>query len=141
MNDFEKRAAMFLLDDGRAVLGVGDDGVRKVLDIPTESRPGTIEGMAPDFVSVSRGDMLIVGEAKSGTVPVATVRKQLTNAMRALERKGLVGDVDRVELIMEQGAKFNPKKYTVRDGYLFDSEAGMTVTLDGFNKFIMVIRL
>ncbi|WP_437569025.1 hypothetical protein [Sorangium sp. So ce542] len=47
----------------------------------------------------------------------------------------------RVELIMEQGAKFEPRKYTVKDGYLFDSDEGKTVTLDGFDKFIMVIRL
>ncbi len=47
----------------------------------------------------------------------------------------------RVELIMEQGAKFDPKKFTVKDGYLFDWDAGEAVILEGFNKPIMVIRL
>ncbi|AUX37151.1 MULTISPECIES: hypothetical protein [Sorangium] len=139
---FEKKAAKFLVDDGRSLVGVGDDGVRRVLGILKESRPGTIEGMAPDFVSVSSGHKLILSEAKGGgTIPVSDVRNQLTNAMEAVTKKGLAGDVERVELIMEQGAKFNPEKFTVKDGYLFDAETGKTVTLKGFNKFIMVIRL
>ncbi|WP_438004227.1 hypothetical protein WME89_36175 [Sorangium sp. So ce321] len=139
---FEKKAAKFLVDDGRSLVGVGDDGVRRVLGILKESRPGTIEGMAPDFVSVSSGHKLILSEAKGGgTIPVSDVRNQLTNAMEAVTKKGLAGDVERVELIMEQGAKFNPEKFTVKDGYLFDTETGKTVTLKGFNKFIMVIRL
>ncbi|XXT17015.1 hypothetical protein WME94_42975 [Sorangium sp. So ce429] len=61
--------------------------------------------------------------------------------MKALKKKGLDGDVQRVELIMEQGAEFEQKKYTVKDGYLFDSNENKTVTLDGFDKPIMVIRL
>ncbi|WP_437854752.1 hypothetical protein [Sorangium sp. So ce363] len=140
---FEKKAAKFLVDDGRSLVGVGDDGVRRVLDIPRESRTGTIEGKAPDFLSVSSGHKLILSEAKGGgTIDAFDVRDQLLNAMRALKDKwGLAGDVQRVELIMEQGAKFKPKKFTVKDGYLFDSDAGETVTLEGFNKPIMVIRL
>ncbi|WP_438032330.1 hypothetical protein [Sorangium sp. So ce204] len=140
---FEKKAAKFLVDDGRSLVGVGDDGVRTVLDIPRESRTGTIEGKAPDFLSVSSGHNLILSEAKGGgTIDAFDVRDQLLNAMRALKDKwGLAGDVQRVELIMEQGAKFKPKKFTVKDGYLFDSDAGKPLTLDGFNKPIMVIRL
>ncbi|AUX47370.1 uncharacterized protein SOCE26_088890 [Sorangium cellulosum] len=106
VNIFEKKAAKFLVYDDRSILGVGDDGVRRVLGIPSESRHGTIEGMAPDFVSVSSGHKLIISEAKGGTIPVSDVRNQLTNAMEAVKRKGLAGDVQRVELIMEQGAKF-----------------------------------
>ncbi|KYF66891.1 hypothetical protein BE11_48380 [Sorangium cellulosum] len=138
---FEKKAAKFLVDDGRSLVGVGDDGVREVVGIPKHSRPGGSEGAAPDFVSISRGHQLIVSEAKGGTIPVDKVRKQLSNAMKALKEKGLDGDVARVELIMEQGADFNPKKFTVKDGYLFDSDEGKTVTLEGFNNFIMVIQL
>ncbi|WP_437333859.1 hypothetical protein [Sorangium sp. So ce394] len=142
MDVFEKKAAKFLVDDGRSLVGVGDDGVRKVLGIPKESRPGTIEGMAPDFVSVSSGHKLILSEAKGGgTIPVSDVRNQLTNAMEAVTKRGLAGDVERVELIMEQGAKFNPEKFAVKDGYLFDTETGKTVTLKGFKQFILVIRL
>ncbi|WP_437687962.1 hypothetical protein [Sorangium sp. So ce176] len=61
--------------------------------------------------------------------------------MKALKNKGLDGDVERVELIMEQGAKFDDENFTVRDGYLFNGRTGKAVTLEGFNKFIMVIRL
>ncbi|KYF68992.1 hypothetical protein BE11_32110 [Sorangium cellulosum] len=68
------------------------------------------------------------------------MRNQLSNAMKALKKKGLDGDVERVELIMDQGAEFEPKQYTVKDGYLFDSDEGKTVPLIGFNNFIMMIR-
>ncbi|WP_437905620.1 hypothetical protein WME95_46330 [Sorangium sp. So ce327] len=139
---FEKKAAKFLVDDGRSLVGVGDDAVREVVGIPKHSSPGGSEGMAPDFVSISSGHKLIVSEAKGGgTIPVGDVLDQLTNAMKALKDKGLEGDVARLELIMEQGAEFKPKKFTVKDGYLFDWDAGETVTIEGFNKPIMVIRL
>ncbi|WP_437793301.1 hypothetical protein [Sorangium sp. So ce693] len=141
VNIFEKKAAKFLVDDGRSLVGVGDDGVRTVLGIPKESPTGTIEGKAPDFLSVSSGHKLILSEAKGGTIDVFEVRNQLTNAMEAVKKKGLAGDVQRVELIMEQGAEFKPDKFIVKDGYLFDTDKGKTVTLKGFNTFIMVIRL
>ncbi|WP_437633854.1 hypothetical protein [Sorangium sp. So ce854] len=138
---FEKKAAKFLVDDGRSLVGVGDDGVRKVVGIPKTSRPKSKEAMAPDFVSISTGHKLIISEAKGGKIYVEDVRMQLSNAMKALKKKGLDGDVERVELIMEQGAKFDDENFTVRDGYLFNWGTGKTVTLEGFNKFIMVIRL
>ncbi|WP_437659396.1 hypothetical protein [Sorangium sp. So ce1182] len=141
VNIFEKKAAKFLVDDGRSLVGVGDDGVRTVLGIPKESPTGTIEGKAPDFLSVSSGHKLILSEAKGGTIDVFEVRNQLTNAMEAVKKNGLAGDVQRVELIMEQGAEFKPDKFIVKDGYLFDTDKGKTVTLKGFNTFIMVIRL
>ncbi|WP_437990031.1 hypothetical protein [Sorangium sp. So ce145] len=139
---FEKKAAKFLVDDGRSLIGVGDDGVRDVLKIPRESSHGGSEGAAPDFLSISSGHKLIVSEAKGGArIPFFKVRDQLLNAMEALKKRRLDGDVARVEIIIEQGAKFDPKKFTVKDGYLFDWDAGKTVTLEGFNKPIMVIRL
>ncbi|WP_437485818.1 hypothetical protein WME75_01920 [Sorangium sp. So ce1014] len=141
VNIFEKKAAKFLVDDGRSILGVGDDGVRWVLGIPKESRPRTYEAMAPDFVSVSSGHKLILSEAKGGTIDVFEVRKQLSNGMAAAKKKGRAGDVQRFELIMEQGAELKPKKFIVKDGYLFDTDEGKTVTLKDFDNFIMVIRL
>ncbi|WP_438032333.1 hypothetical protein [Sorangium sp. So ce204] len=139
---FEKKAAKFLVDDGRSLIGVGDDGVRDVLKIPRESSTGGSEGAAPDFLSISSGHKLIVSEAKGGgKIPFFKVRDQLLNAMEALKKRRLDGDVARVEIIIEQGAKFDPNKFTVKDGYLFDWDAGETVILEGFNKPIMVIRL
>ncbi|XXT17016.1 hypothetical protein WME94_42980 [Sorangium sp. So ce429] len=55
VNIFEKKAAKFLVDDGRSLVGIGDDGVREVVGIPRESPPHTRVAMAPDFVSISRG--------------------------------------------------------------------------------------
>ncbi|WP_437535704.1 hypothetical protein WME79_14990 [Sorangium sp. So ce726] len=141
VNIFEKKAAKFLVDDGRSLVGVGDDGVRRVLDIPKESRTGTIEGKAPDFVSLRAGNELILSEAKGGDeVIVKEVIEQLTNAMNTLKEKWrLGGDVARLELIMKQGATFDNKNIGVRDGYLVNLLTGKPVTVD--NKFIMVIRL
>ncbi|XXT17013.1 hypothetical protein WME94_42965 [Sorangium sp. So ce429] len=141
VNIFEKKAAKFLVDDGRALIGVGDDGVRRVLDIPKESRTGTIEGKAPDFVSLRGGNELILSEAKGGhEVRVKDVIEQLTNALETLKTKwGLDGDVARLEVIMEQGAKFNNRNIGVRDGYMVNLRTGKPVTVD--NKVIMVIRL
>ncbi|MGK4005602.1 hypothetical protein WMF31_23450 [Sorangium sp. So ce1036] len=47
VNIFEKKAATFLVDDGRALIGVGDDGVRDVLKIPKDSPPYTIAFALP----------------------------------------------------------------------------------------------
>ncbi|WP_438006518.1 hypothetical protein WME89_49430 [Sorangium sp. So ce321] len=129
MNIFEKKAAKFLVDDGRSLVGVGDDGVRDVAGIPKHSSPGGTEAAAPDFVSISRGHQLILSEGKGGTIDLFKVRDQLSNAMKALKEKGLDGDVTRVELIMEQGAEFKPKKFTVKDGYLFDWDEGKPLAL------------
>ncbi|WP_437569030.1 hypothetical protein [Sorangium sp. So ce542] len=141
VNIFEKKAAKFLVDDGRALIGVGDDGVRRVLRIPKESRPRTIEGMAPDFVSLRGGKELILSEAKGGDRVIAEdVIDQLTNAMDTLKTKwGLDGDVARLELIMKQGATFDNKNIGVRDGYMVNLLTGKPVTVG--NKSIMVIRL
>ncbi|WP_437828477.1 hypothetical protein [Sorangium sp. So ce1153] len=142
LNSFEKTVTSFLTHDRRALLGVGDDGVRDALKIPYQSRPGSTEGMAPDFLTVSAREKLILSEAKAGTnVDGDRVIDQLSNAMEALARKGRAGDVEEVELIMERGGKLGGKKYTIKDGYLFDEDKGKRASLKGFNKPIKVIRL
>ncbi|WP_437319648.1 hypothetical protein [Sorangium sp. So ce385] len=141
VNIFEKKAAKFLVDDGRALIGVGDDGVRDVLKIPKTGRPGTIEAKAPDFVSVRGGSELILSKAKGGDkVIVKEVIEQLTNAMDTLKTKwGLDGDVARLEVIMKQGAKFDNVNIGARDGYMVNLLTGKPVTVG--NKSIMMIRL
>jgi hypothetical protein len=92
-------------------------------------------------MTISPGNKLILSEMKSGDpVPVREALEQLANAMEAVQRKGLTGDVDRLELFMRDGAGLYPDKYTIRDGYLFDSDTGKTVALPGVNRPIMVIR-
>ncbi|XXX75649.1 hypothetical protein WMF30_49165 [Sorangium sp. So ce134] len=113
MNDFEKKVAKFMLDDGRALIGVGDDGVRDVLRISKAEK-------APDFLSVTKGNKLAVSEAKGGTtVHLEDVLPQLENGMKGLTAKGLVKDVERVELIMEKGARFNDNDFIIVNGYWF----------------------
>ncbi|WP_437904049.1 hypothetical protein WME95_37015 [Sorangium sp. So ce327] len=142
-NTFEKTAISFMTRDERALLGVGDGGVRKMLDLPDESLPGMSGGKAPDFVTVSRGQKLIVSEVKGGNpVELDDVFKQLSNGMEGLRNKGVAGDVEQVELIVTRGAKFKPEKtYSVKDGYLFNTTTRKKVTLKGFNHPIKVTQL
>ncbi|XXX75283.1 hypothetical protein WMF30_47310 [Sorangium sp. So ce134] len=142
-NTFEKAAISHMTREGRALLGVGDGGVRKMLDLPNESLPGMSGGKAPDFVTVSRGQKLIVSEVKGGdTVRIKDVTDQLSNGMEGLRKKGVAGDVEQVELIMARGGKFKPEDtYTVKDGYLFNVKKGKRETLNGFNRPIRVIQL
>ncbi|MGK4004348.1 hypothetical protein WMF31_17065 [Sorangium sp. So ce1036] len=142
-NTFEKAAISFMTRDERALLGVGDEGVRKMLGLPDESLPGMSGGRAPDFVTVSRGQKLIVSEVKGGdAVRIKDVTDQLSNGMEGLRKEGVAGDVEQVELIMKRGAKFKPEDtYTVKDGYLFNVKKGKRETLNGFNRPIRVIQL
>ncbi|KYF74374.1 hypothetical protein BE17_31305 [Sorangium cellulosum] len=139
---FEQRAAKFLLDDGRALIGVGDDGVRTVLDIPRKAPPYSDAAKAPDFVTVTRGNKLALSEAKSGT-HVQEAIKQLTNALKALKEKGLAGDVARVEMIIKKGVAFDDRNKIIKNGYLFDKATGQTVQISGevFKHFVRIIEI
>ncbi|WP_437689989.1 hypothetical protein [Sorangium sp. So ce176] len=143
MNDFEKKAALYLIkEEGRALIGVGDDGVRRVLGIPFTS---DIKGVAkaPDFVTVTRGEKLAVSEAKGGTTVNVTEEAipQLTNAMKKLKDKRLDGDVARVEILVQRGATLE-NNYGPKDGYLFNKVTGKTVQIEGFSlRFIKVVKL
>ncbi|WP_437609366.1 hypothetical protein WMF20_50135 [Sorangium sp. So ce834] len=63
LDAMEKKAAKFMLDDGRALIGVGDDGVRDVLRIPKDGSNGIAK--APDFLTVTKGNKLALSEVKS----------------------------------------------------------------------------
>ncbi|WP_437606584.1 hypothetical protein WMF20_37250 [Sorangium sp. So ce834] len=144
LDAFEKKAAKFMLDDGRALIGVGDDGVRDVLRIPTESPPGTDLAKAPDFLSVTKGNALALSEVKSienGSVDVNKALKQLTNGMEALKNKGLAGDVQRIELIMPKGAPLNNEDLKIVNGYLVRVSTGERITIKRFKNLVMVIQL
>ncbi|WP_437754044.1 hypothetical protein [Sorangium sp. So ce1389] len=141
LEPFEKTAAKFLSRDGRALLGVGDDGVRVVLwrDLPDKVRANL---KAPDFLTVSAQNKLILSEVKTGrNVDGGRVIEQLSSGMEGVRQRGLVGDVEEVELIVERGAKFGGDTYVEQGGYLFDKNKDKRATLNGFNKFIKVIRL
>ena len=69
------------------------------------------------------------------------VIEQLSSGMEGLRQRGLAGDVEEVELIMERGGKFGGDTYIEKDGYLFDKNKGKRATLNGFNRPIKVIRL
>jgi len=139
---FEKQAGLFLMkEQGRALIGVGDDGVRKVLGIPKDSPPGTILGKAPDYLSATKGNKLALSEVKGGDIDPGEVIKQLTNAMDKLKELNLVGDVERVELIIKKGASLSNKNYKVWNGFLIKILDNKPATPVGFANFIHVIEL
>ncbi|MEO5728497.1 MAG: pre-toxin TG domain-containing protein, partial [Byssovorax sp.] len=147
---FEKTAAKWMQTDGRALIGIGDDGVRKVLGIPKESPALTDLGKAADFLSVTKGNKLAISEVKSlkdiaetkGGIDADMAIKQLSNTMAKLTELGLAGDVERVEIFLPSGVSFNDADLKVAaDGVLTLISTGKRVTLKGFKNFIMVIRL
>ncbi|WP_437689987.1 hypothetical protein [Sorangium sp. So ce176] len=145
LDAMEKKAAKFMLDDGRALIGVGDDGVRDVLGIPRDGRNGIAK--APDFLTVTKGNKLALSEAKSiasetGKVDVDKALEQLENAMKKLDKEwGLAGDVERVELIMPKGAPLNNNDLKVVSGYLVKVSTGERVRIRGYKNLVMVIEL
>ncbi|XYH95993.1 hypothetical protein ACMHYB_50760 [Sorangium sp. So ce1128] len=145
LDAMEKKAAKFMLDDGRALIGVGDDGMRDVLGIPRDGRNGIAK--APDFLTVTKGNKLALSEAKSiasetGKIDVDKALEQLENAMKKLDKEwGLAGDVERVELIMPKGAPLNNNDLKVVSGYLVKVSTGERVRIRGYKNLVMVIEL
>jgi hypothetical protein len=147
-HDFERKAGLYLLkDEGRALIGVGDDGVRKVLGIPkTSSIPDAAR--APDFLSVTKSGGLALSEVKmvenleTSKVDVGTAVLQLRNAVSKLKELNLAGNIDRVEIIIPKGAKLGGD-YGIKDGYLIIFSDGQSVQIgEGLkNLFIKVIQL
>jgi hypothetical protein len=143
-DEFEKKAGLYLMkDQGRALIGVGDNGVRKVLGIPKNSKFGDIDGMAPDFLSVTKSGGLALSEVKGGTaVIVQDAIDQLTNAVHKLKELNLAGDIDRVEIIMKKGEGFDIWVWGTKDGYLFNKHTSKTVAIEGFPLlFIKVVEI
>jgi hypothetical protein len=142
IDDFEKKVALYLMkDEGRALIGVGDDGVRKVLGIPKTS-PIEDAAKAPDFLSVNKGNQLVLSEAKGGK-HIDEAVKQLENGMKHAKDLGLAGDVARVETFVPNGVVFDNRDYKILDGYLVKvSDGNKPVPIKGFNKvFVRVIEL
>ena len=148
---FERTAGKWLQEDGRALIGIGDDGVRDVLGIPKDSPSGTDLGKAADFLSVTKGNKLAISEVKKsienaagkpGSIDVDEAIKQLTNTMKKLTEHGLAGDVERIELIMTKGAPLkNLDMKITTDGFLALISTGERVTLKGLKNFVRVIQL
>jgi hypothetical protein len=91
---------------------------------------------------VTKGNKLALSEVKAGmSVPTRDAVKQLTNAMNKLKELNLVGDVERVEIIMKKGHKLDGD-YAILNGFLVrPSEGNTRLTVDGFKNFIRVIQL
>jgi hypothetical protein len=138
---FEAQVGLHLMKtEGRALIGVGDDGVRKVLGIPKGLSDDLSK--APDFLSATKGNKLALSEVKAGAnVPTSKAISQLENAMNKLKELNLAGDVERVEIIIKKGHTLDDD-FAVLNGYLVKpGEGNKPVTLEGFKNFIRVIEL
>jgi hypothetical protein len=136
LNSFEITAGRWMQEQGRALIGIGDDGVRDVLGMKSTDR-------AADFLTVTKGEKLAVSEAKGAeaTIDATHAVSQLKSTMDALARTGLAGDVERVELIMKSGVPFKDPKHGVKDGYLINKLTGKTVEIEGFHLlFVKVVQ-
>ncbi|MEO7590618.1 MAG: hypothetical protein ABI134_05365, partial [Byssovorax sp.] len=145
LNAFEITAGRFMQKDGRALIGIGDDGVRKVLGIPANAPMGSDLAKACDFLSVTKGNTLALSEVKAigeGSIDVEKALPQLTNTMKKVTELGLAGDIERIELIIPKGAplKDNDMKIAA-DGFLVVISTGKRVTLKGFKNFVRVVQL
>ncbi|WP_437547372.1 hypothetical protein WME97_45475 [Sorangium sp. So ce367] len=78
---------------------------------------------------------------EEGSIDVDKALKQLTNAMEALKKKGLAGDVQRVELIMPKGAALNNEDLKIVDDYLVRVSTGERITIKGLKNLVMVIQV
>ncbi|MEO7331588.1 MAG: hypothetical protein ABI193_23640 [Minicystis sp.] len=137
LNAFEIVAGRSMQEQGRALIGIGDNGVRDVLKMKASDR-------AADFLAVTKGGKLAVSEAKgaAATVDAEHALSQLTSTMEALAKKGLAEDVERVEIIMKNGVPFKDPKFGVKDGYLINKLTGKTVEIEGFHLlFVKVVQL
>lgn len=147
MDSFEIAAGKALQEEGHALLGIGDDGVRTVLDIKAESSPGTILGKAADFLSLNKGNKLVISEAKGGATVAIKGKSgafdQLQNVANNLADRGLTGDVGWFEIIIEKGAKLETN-YGVLDGYVVKTTQGnkpVEILMSGVKKFLKVRRI
>ena len=137
LNTFEIVAGRSMQEQGRSLIGIGDNGVRNVLGMKAVEK-------AADFLTVTKGGKLAVSEVKGAeaTVDAALAVEQLTSTMEALGKKGLAGDVERVELIMKNGVPFKDSKFGVKDGYLINKLTNKTIEIVGFKLlFIKVVQL
>jgi hypothetical protein len=114
-----------------------------VLGIPFDSAPYSNLGKAPDFLSLIKGDELALSEAKGGAIGDAIA--QLTNAVKKLKEKGLVGDLKRVEIIRPKSASLGDNNFKILNGYLVRISDGKPVSIQDVpgvtNLFIRVIEL
>jgi hypothetical protein len=137
LNAFEVVAGKYMQENGRALIGIGDNGVRDVLAMQGGEK-------AADFLTVTKGGKLAISEAKGAeaTVDAKHAVDQISSTMAALEKKGLAGDVERVELMMKKGVPFKDPKFGLKDGYLINKLTGQTVEVPGFKMvFVKVVQL
>jgi hypothetical protein len=79
-------------------------------------------------------------EVKSGTRGDALLH--LENGVLAVQLKGLLGDLWRVELAIKKGQELGDNNWMVKNGFLLDIAGNKPIEIKGFkNLFMRVIDL
>jgi hypothetical protein len=98
LDDFEGLVNNQYIKQGVALLGQGDDSVRKVLGLSSADK-------AADFLGVTQSGKYLIGEAKGSDL--ASAVGQLQNTAKALT--GKLGDVKfSAEVVLRKGQKLDP---------------------------------
>jgi hypothetical protein len=86
---------------------------------------------------------LALSEVKGGAkVDAAHAVTQIENALKKVAEKNLLGDLERVEIIMKKGEQFSDPIFGTKDGYLVYKKSGAPVTMEGFPLlFIKVVEI
>jgi hypothetical protein len=137
------KAARALQAEGHDLIAIGDDGYRTVFKkfVDLNKKP------APDFLSVTKGNKLVISEVKGGDVPLlgdGGAITQLESGMKAAATSPYGGDVSQVRIIMQKGAKLKDNDFAVVEGFLVRlSEPGKRyeIVVDGMKKWVTVVQL
>jgi hypothetical protein len=136
IDPFETAGLKLIQKRGNILLGIGDDGVRKVL-----GKFMSAEEAAADCISIIQdSNKIAITEIKGGkNILSDAVKKQLTNVVVAIDKAGWRSDIAYVELIVQKGVTFDEAQWIVKEGYLFNVLTKNRVAIPGFpNLFVRI---
>ena len=130
INTFEAAGIKLVEKRGHYLLGIGDDGVRIVLEkFMAEGAP------AADLISiVPESGKIAITEVKGGKDILKAVDTQLKSTVEAFKTAGWQSEIEYVEVIVEKDVKIfdDAKNWIIKDGYLFDTINNKPVAVPGF---------
>jgi hypothetical protein len=139
LDPFEKLVAQYISERGDALLGIGDDAVKKVLGLPR----GNNKPKAADFLSITPSGKFNITEVKgsfAGYVDVSTARKQLTLVVGKLKSIVPGAKIGTIELAIPKNAKLDPPYEVFGNQLLLVTEEGKEVIrIDGHPVIVVEV--
>ncbi|MDI1436454.1 hypothetical protein [Polyangium sorediatum] len=141
---FERDVALYLIKkEGHKMLALGDGEVRRLLDIVESSQTRGVS-RACDFLTVTPTNGLVLSDSKFvGPMSVVNVPKalsQFNNVMAALGKKNVAGFVERVQIVVPNGANLKEGFLRVGDGTMKNAD-GSLVRVTGAKNISLVVHL